>query len=392
MLDYGEVEEPWHERLLLLNVAGNDWVVLTPDMDVYVEEIAVPPLGGVRHVAADGALPFGLGSAYGQPTYRFVKFPTAAAFLLIEAEAEQIARLAIASDAGRYAVALAVPPLPAAAPPGLRIPAAAAAPVQARWIAISNAAGIQAGDEIELTTVQLHGTVLDNLAIIVEPGRGSYAAYNVSSGPMPFNAGRLQEAWDPAATPRGPPDAGPLEDARTLPIIRNGSGERYRHVKSAVDSSAEVAFPDFPFDGPRTAFWLAKEISKTGLDPLARHYQWRHENSIKDDERAGDKHELLSELFELAMTYDQLDISNLAMTEAVSRHMQHVEFEVKKKVEAKKGVDSSEYYLGRSRKPGGNLLNPALQKHIAERASRDSAILKEQRKAAEERELLKKAK
>ena len=117
LLDYGEAAEPWHERLLLRKVAANDWVVLTPDMDVYVEEIAVPPLGGVRHIAVDGALPFGLGAAYGQPTYRFVNFPTAAAFLLIEAEAEQIARLAIASDAGRYAVALAVLPSPAAAPP-----------------------------------------------------------------------------------------------------------------------------------------------------------------------------------------------------------------------------------------------------------------------------------
>ena len=70
------------------------------------------------------------------------------------------------------------------------------------------------------------------------------------------------------------------------------------------------------------------------------------------------------------------------------RHCQYQEFEVRKRTEAKKATDtSSSYFLGRTRQTGGALVDPELQKWVAERASRDSAVLKEQRKAAEERAL-----
>ena len=61
--------------------------------------------------------------------------------------------------------------------------------------------------------------------------------------------------------------------------------------------------------------------------------------------------------------------------------------EAKKKVEAKRPYDASEYYLGRSKKTGGALQSPALARWVADRAQRGSAIMKEQRKAAEERSL-----
>ena len=50
-LDYGVVGEPWHERVLLSHVGDGDWVVLTPDFDMFVETIATPPLEGIRAAA-----------------------------------------------------------------------------------------------------------------------------------------------------------------------------------------------------------------------------------------------------------------------------------------------------------------------------------------------------
>ena len=129
-------------------------------------------------------------------------------------------------------------------------------------------------------------------------------------------------------------------------------------------------------------------MAKTGLNPIARHTHWRYENGIKDDEKMGATHEMLSEILELCACVGQCDVSNLSCMESVARSIQYIEFEVKEqKVEAKRPFDSSEYYLGRSKKTGGALQSPVLARWAAERASRDSAIMKEQGKAAKERSL-----
>ena len=60
---------------------------------------------------------------------------------------------------------------------------------------------------------------------------------------------------------------------------------------------------------------------------------------------------------------------------------------MKQKREASQSFDAQDYYLGRSRRTGGAIISPDLVKWVADKAARDSAILKEQRKAAEERAL-----
>eukprot|EP00971_Amphidinium_carterae_P190185 3774992-Amphidinium_carterae.1 len=52
--------------------------------------------------------------------------------------------------------------------------------------------------------------------------------------------------------------------------------------------------------------------------------------------------------------------------------------------------DGGEYFLGRSKRAGGAIVSPELLRYVAERASRDSAILKETRKASEEKALARK--
>ena len=99
---------------------------------------------------------------------------------------------------------------------------------------------------------------------------------------------------------------------------------------------------------------------------------------------------MLSEVLDYAVTVDQLDIVNLVSFEMLVRFMQHQEAEVKKKMESRKEFDSGIYYLGRNRKTAGTLICPALVEFAAKRASEGYQILKEQRKAAEERKMAKK--
>ena len=71
-LDYGVAGEPWHERWLAHHVRDSDYVVITPDHDVYVETIAVPPLRNLRVGRGPGRLlPDDLGARHRQPVYRF---------------------------------------------------------------------------------------------------------------------------------------------------------------------------------------------------------------------------------------------------------------------------------------------------------------------------------
>ena len=132
------------------------------------------------------------------------------------------------------------------------------------------------------------------------------------------------------------------------------------------------------------------EVARTGMGPVSRHNAWRHENKLEENSHLCSTHEMLSEVVELLACVDQLDLTNLSGAEAASRHLQFIEFEVKKKAEASKTADGSECFLGRGKKTGGALVCPELTRWVAEKSAKDSMILKEQRKAAEERSLAKK--
>ncbi|CAK0818925.1 unnamed protein product, partial [Prorocentrum cordatum] len=179
------------------------------------------------------------------------------------------------------------------------------------------------------------------------------------------------------------PGVSSSEDARTLPVLRYSAGRRFRDMKSVANSSEMCAFDDWVLEGPSTALYLVKEIAKQAAGPLQRHSTWKHENKLQDDEHNAVTHEMLSEILELATTFDQLDVSNLASMESLCRHIQYIEQRIKKKRGAGKDFDLQDYYLGRTRRTGGALMAPELQKWVAESAARDSSILKEERKAAE---------
>ena len=98
-------------------------------------------------------------------------------------------------------------------------------------------------------------------------------------------------------------------------------------------------------------------------------------------------HELVSEVLEQLGSVDQCDICNLVGAETLCLRMQHVEYEIRKRVEAKTPYDSSTYWMGKPRRTGGAIQSPDLAKFIASKASQESAIMKEQRKAEEERTL-----
>ena len=130
---------------------------------------------------------------------------------------------------------------------------------------------------------------------------------------------------------------------------------------------------------------------------MPRHEKWKHDNKLGDDDAGVIEHEVASEIIDLACTYDQLDVSNLACFERMLRRIQLIEEGHRQKIEEKR-LDKSrdlastmaEHFSGRPRMAGGAIVAPTLIKHAAEKAAQDNEILKQQRKAVEARVLLRK--
>ena len=70
-------EQRFHARLLLHRLRGSEWIIVTPDYDVYVEDISAgnPDLDAVRVANVDGSAPIGLRD---RDIYHFNPMPDAA--------------------------------------------------------------------------------------------------------------------------------------------------------------------------------------------------------------------------------------------------------------------------------------------------------------------------
>ncbi len=81
-------ETKWHARILLALIHADDWIILTPDGDIYAEQISGgnPDLIAWRPMELDGSLPIGI--VVGQ-VYGFRNLPDAAAMARLTAEGQR---------------------------------------------------------------------------------------------------------------------------------------------------------------------------------------------------------------------------------------------------------------------------------------------------------------
>ena len=405
-LDYDEEEEPWHECIVLLDVQGADcaadeYVILTPDEDVYLETLAVPSLRGLKHGDGGRELPEGLGAGRGQPVYRFKagQVPGPDDMRRHLAAAQAIVDGLRASNPLLYPAPCAVLPpgssaavVPFAAVPDVTnnfaavprlVKSEAATRDDAVWVITDSHLGVEFGRVIGNSQVDAYAVILDDRALL-QIGGETLALAKMMATDMPA----FVEKWRlGVATPRDSKDVGPA-DARVLPIVRTTRGERFRDFRAVSDACDESVFEDWALTGPRTTAWYIREVGRTGMGPSVRSAQWRHENRLQEDDRLAVEHENWSEALELLSCVDQLDVVNLCGVEAICRQLQYTEHEVQKKVDAKKPRTHVDYFLGRARRAGGGLIAPALVDWVSTKAGKEAAILKEQRKAADEQALL----
>eukprot|EP00438_Fugacium_kawagutii_P033140 Skav227543 [mRNA] locus=scaffold2241:169914:174596:- [translate_table: standard] len=371
-VDYGEVPQLLHSRLVLAHVHNDDYIIATPDLDVYSETLNAgnPDYVGFYPALPGGAPPAGIA---GIRVYNFGAITAADYAALMEAGRQEAvnerARLGVA--AGVMAAAGLV------GAPG----ALGGAAVQEVWILAEFVEGHKigeivnppAGHAVDGKWGLMHVTDSNGkdrpclIHQIMEDQLGAFCDERVKL----CRAAEAAHGNELLAS----------DDVRTLEVRYGMNGERHRLFKDTVNELQEVAFPDYPFE-PRTTHAYMKAIASISESATAQHHMWVSSSKIPDGDRSIHEDEVLARILDAAVCYDALNVANLACMELVCRRRQLLA-EAHSLNPASPSYLGAEHFLGQTYKAGGGIVTPMLAEHVAKRLQQQSQIWKEKRKAEE---------
>ena len=177
-------------------------------------------------------------------------------------------------------------------------------------------------------------------------------------------------------------------DVRTLPVLYDRQGQRFREFRQAVSQCEHHSFADWPIPGPPTVMWVIKWMVARGGTPLAWHAAWKTNGRLQDSEGVVLHHESNCRILETMLCYDQVNAGALASLELVCRLIQICEDKLSHRFDDSHGDAGSDYYLMSGAQSGSQLcICPELRAWIASEVQKESSVLKERRKAREERVL-----
>ena len=175
-------------------------------------------------------------------------------------------------------------------------------------------------------------------------------------------------------------------DARVLPPLYDSNGQRFRAFKEGVDRCLAAAWPDWPVPGPRTALWVLKWMVARGGGPLAWHAQWKSNGKLTDADPWVIQHESSCRVLETCICYDQVNGASLACIELVCRNIQIAEDVLSHKFQDNHSDHATDLFLMSGASHRSQLcICPDLKAYTAAETAKESAVLKERRKAREER-------
>ena len=430
----------WHERLLLGRVdeAGFVWAIATPDGDVYIEDFQ-NDVAAVRIQPMSGGRPQGLVG----PIYPFRAAPTARELAAWNRHARSdidawvppapAARPAAARPPGATTPATPAPPVPLAGPapvhsvhalvasegtpaPGGGAVATAVTEAGRVWISTewSTCGTMEAG--VALAGQYTKAFVADYKGLFFLEGGGTVVGEMVAKAHQAAQAQIFSFVaevkrdsiegikWTRADdTPRG---GQPAEDARLLPIREMG-GRRHREWSSVGDVCTEIEMKQWPIEGPRSAIWVVQFLARLANGgPEPYHRWWRSATKLGMADWGVPEHQQLCRYLHLMGCYDQLDIGNLAVSEAICRRLQLIEYQYRERSResarggaqggaasssltglAVMGSNEADLFDGIGRLDSVVCVSPQLVSWISQELQKTADIDKAARKAREERAL-----
>ena len=146
-------------------------------------------------------------------------------------------------------------------------------------------------------------------------------------------------------------------------------------------------------DGPRTCLWLLQQFEARDTTPTTRHWWWRNTMGLDISAKNVETHLFISQVLELGLVQDRLNLSQLHSFELVARKYQAIEKQygetLRKTLSPDKGSlwlsqDESDLFMGTQSTSAVALVCPTLDKFVSGKMADSSALLKERRKAREE--------
>lgn len=399
-------ERKWHERFILSTTTPSSdlrsigyCVVATPDGDIYGESLAAPNVQGLALLGEDRAAPPGLAR---RNIYRFEDgnighAPDATEIAHMRGAALQ-EQADLQKEIDDHGVGVAAPHVVASTP----APTAATAPIGPVLAPAAGFVWVVAATE----GVRARGSLVPLNQVVGGYQAGTKGVAGLADGSVIFAelipAHELQAyatavTTPPTATVVPPPGGGAIgvgmaDDARTLAVRYGTDGKRRREVRDGVELASESPWGDWPIKGPRTARWVGQYFVTNGGGPLTMHNTWKVNCKLQPSDNGVLEHEALCKMLELAIEYDQLNIGELASIELACRRLQMIQYRWRERIlgSVSSGTvdDESHFFLGVDPTRGNLCICPALNSWLGEELHKESQANKEQRKAREERALL----
>ena len=366
----------WHERFILARCAcGQGYhIVLTPDRDVYPEQISLEnsDLAGFR-IGVGNALPYGLDQTN---TYRIRDLPVGGEMAQFRMDARHAANAMAVIPGVRVAQAGGVIAGPLAQPG-----AVAGEDEGSKWLVVETEGGRVRGDAVTLDGSEvIHG----NIGLKAHEGK-FYAIRQVASAEISKYAGKEAAA-----------------DARLLGVTFQEKSRIERLWRDVAGEMTQETFEDWNVPGPRTAHWCSQFLNRRNGGPTEHHRYWVSHNGLTADMWGVVEHENLMKMLDKMGRFDGLDLSNLTCAELAFRRLQLIEYfysdkgpgsgkgSGKNKEKDKKHEDLSykaeaAIFTGTHREYGDLMVAPDLLEYVSKEVERDAAVLKQVRKAREER-------
>lgn len=361
----------WHERVALEWVSDENYVVVTPDRDIFVEQLSVlnPDLRSIRVRANPHAVPPGInaGEIYGVPAW------SVAEMALIRAEGQRIAR------EERARAVPAVGGVAVGGGPAVGVPAATQHESgQLKWLAAEKGGGYEYGQEVS--------------GVVDPPVKNAKAVHQLGAGESLFVM--CIDGADLDDFKNRPSRC----DLRILPVTKGGLGVPEISLKDVVPLCKEVDV-QWELPGPRTTKWCLNYLAVEGLGFEGHHERVRQICKVDATAWGIQEHFQVSMAIRQSLLSDQLDCCNLLSSEIQFRRLQTIEFSYAEKardleskaVGGRLSLEEQTSFGGVTRQYSTLMICPQLLEHVKAETEREASLAKNLRKAREEREASRKA-
>eukprot|EP00435_Cladocopium_sp_Y103_P074179 s45_g47.t1 len=287
----------FHHRIFWFRVDRSVWIISTPDADVYEEDydgVTVVPL------SRNSLYPQGYaGQMYvPDPVDLMADYPE------MKRQAESLAVVRGCQDR-----------------PGV-VPTADAPDIGGQW-RVADVDSKRFGEIIPI------GELADGATNVALTADGKQKRLHYKDGEiMTLELVSDFQKWSEAKRPGLP--GGDAGDLRILGCVKLASGKRQLALNRALELMSDSKFDDWPHRGPKAVREFLENVVESGGDLNNYHSAFMRKSGLSDNSAAAHEYKNLLSIVRLAISYDQLDCSNLASIEQAVRRILEIQTAVRR--------------------------------------------------------------